>query len=247
MSEPEQRYFFIHLMKTAGTSLRERLKEHFGVPGVYPNRTDGRDVFTQYLDLDNLRMRMRVRGDEVRVVCGHFPLCTQELLGGGFTTFTVLRHPLDRTLSYLRHHRQQTPADRHKSLEEIYADPFRFHGMAHNHMTKMFSLTPDEMTAGMLTEVEFTPERTEAAKAALATVDVVGVQEHFEAFCDELTRRFGWDLGEPRHVNDSEPSDVSDEFRERILADHAADLALYELALELAPKQRAGKHQTTTT
>src|SRR5690606_26706641 len=129
---------FVHLQKTAGTSLRERLKEHFGEAGVYPNRSDGPDVFTQYLDVDNLFERMRVRGHEVQVVCGHFPFCTMELLKGSFTTFTVLREPVERTLSYLRHHRARTPEDRDKSLEEIYDDPFRFHGLAHNHMTKMF-------------------------------------------------------------------------------------------------------------
>lgn len=232
-----ERFFFIHLQKTAGTTLRERLKEHFGPAAVYPNRSDGRDVFTQYLDVDNLRQRMRERGGEVRVVCGHFPMCTMELLDGPFTTFTVLRHPLERTLSYLRHHRERTPDDRRKSLEQIYDDPFRFHGLAHNHMTKMFSLTLDEMTAGMLTSVDFTRERLERAKAALTTVDVVGVQEHFDAFCAVLEERFGWDLGEPRRVNSSLPvdsSEVSEDFRRRILDDHASDLELYEFAVELS-------------
>ena len=47
-------------------------------------------------------------------------------------------------------------------------------------MTKMLSLTPEEMDDGVLTRVEFTPERLERAKERLTEVDVVGLQEEFD-------------------------------------------------------------------
>ncbi len=53
--------------------------------------------------------RWKARRDEIRVVTGHFPLCVTELLDADFATFTVLRDPVERTLSYLRHHRDTTP------------------------------------------------------------------------------------------------------------------------------------------
>ena len=80
--------------------------------GVYPTPDEQGDV-RAVTDLDFLVERLRVHGDEVRVVTGHFPLCTTDLLGGGFTTFTVLRDPVERTLSLLR---------RRQNAEE------RFHG-----------------------------------------------------------------------------------------------------------------------
>ena len=55
--------------------------------------------------------RWEARRDEIQVVTGHFPLCTTELLDADFTVITVLRDPVERTLSYLRHHRDTTPAD----------------------------------------------------------------------------------------------------------------------------------------
>jgi hypothetical protein len=234
------RYFFVHLQKTAGTTMRQRLSHCFGEHAIYPNGSDGKNVYQVVVSIDHLLERMAVRGHEVRVIAGHFPLCTAELLGGGFRTFTVLREPVERTLSYLRHHRQQTPEDRDKTLEEIYDDPFRFHGLAHNHMTKMFSLTLDEMTAGMLTRVDFTHERVERAKANLASLDLVGVQERFQEFCDELNEHFGWSLGhQPKWANRTEHVEVSDALRERIIADHAADIELYEFALRLVDERRA--------
>ncbi|MEK6250796.1 MAG: hypothetical protein AABM43_02425 [Actinomycetota bacterium] len=228
------RYLFVHMQKTAGMALRHRLINHFGEAAVYPIRgVDGRDPVKLVLSTDYLRERLAARGDEVQVITGHFPLCTTELIGGRVTTLTLLREPVERTLSYLRHHRENEEADRHKSLEQIYDDPFRFHGFAHNHMTKMLSLTPAEMTDGMLTRVEFTRDRLERAKEALAGIDAFGLQERFEGFCEQLSARFAWRLGEPQIVNTSVPVDVPGSFRAQIAGDNAFDIELYEFAEEL--------------
>ena len=222
----------MHLQKTAGTALIMRMRRHFGRPAIYPDESAKGDV-AAVISVDHLRRRWQACAGAYRVVTGHFPLCTTELLGGDFTTFTVLRDPVERTLSYLRHHRQLTPADADRPLEEICEDPFRYDAMVHNHMVKMFSLRTAEMTDGMLTPVEFTPERLVDAKERLASVDVVGVQDHFEEFCDELSARFGWRLGEPMHANRTVPERVPSSFRNRIERDNATDLELYEYARDL--------------
>jgi hypothetical protein len=245
-----QRWFFVHVQKTGGTDLFTRLGgdpsiplEHdrwFDESAIYPNETDG-DVFTvaPQLSVEQLVQRWKERQDEIRIVLGHFPLCTVELLDADFTTLTVLREPVERTLSFLRHHRRLTPEDKDKPLEEIYDDPFRYDALLHNHMVKMFSLTVDEMTDGMLTQIEFTPDRLERAKQQLETVDVVGVQEEFELFCNELERRYGWPLGGPFFANRTKPVDVSETFRDRIARDNAMDIELYEFCRELMRSRRS--------
>ena len=106
-------------------------------------------------------------------------------------------------------------------------------------MTKMLSLTPAEMHEwpAMLELADpeaprwsSTATRLERAKERLAGIDAIGLQERFEDFCDELTARFGWDLGEPERVNTTEPVEVSEGFRARIAEDNAFDLELYEFA-----------------
>jgi hypothetical protein len=238
-SRPEsgarRRFFFVHVQKTAGTTLRQRLRNFLGEESLYPSEVDGGNIHELVMSIDRLVRGIRERGDEVQVVAGHFPLCAVELLPGPFTTLTVLREPIERTLSYLRHHREWTPEDQSRSLEEIYDDPFRFHGLIHNHMVKMFSLSVDEMTDGMLTHVEFGPDRLERAKQRLATVDEIGFQDGFQAFCDELDRRYGWRLGDrPRFANRSTSVEVSPAFRARIAEDNADDIELYEFARQLA-------------
>jgi Sulfotransferase family len=227
-----QRFFFVHVQKAAGTSLVFRLRRHFGRAAIYPPEADKDDV-AAVISVDHLLERWRTQRDTIRVVTGHFPLCTVDLLEENFTTVTVLRDPVERTLSYLRHHRELTPVDSGRSLEAIYADPFRFHGFIHNHMVKMFSLTAAEMTHGMLTRVQFTSDRLDRAKERLAGVDVVGFQSRFEEFCEGLTRRFGWYLGPRRHVNRTEPVEVSEAFLTRIAEDNAMDMELYAFAQQL--------------
>ena len=235
----DERFLFVHLQKTAGTTLRQRLAAMVGESALYPSTADGDAVGLTFV-VDELLRRFEGRRDEIRIVFGHFPLCVAELLPGRFRTFTLLREPVERTLSYLRHHRETTPSDRQKSLEEIYEDPLRFDGMAHNHMTKMLSLTPAEMTDGMLTSVPFTPERLERARHGLDRIDVVGVSEDFESFCADLRRTFGWDVPDrPAYANRSTAVDVSDAFRRRIADDNADDIALYEYAVQqLAARAR---------
>lgn len=226
--EAVPRFFFMHMQKTAGTALWRRLKQQFEPASVYPGPDDGQPPDT-VLSVPHLLERWRARRDEIRIVTGHYPLCTVELLEAPFTTITLLREPVERTLSYLRHHRETTPADEHLPLEAIYADPVRFE-LVHNHMVKMLSLEPDEMTNGVLSHVEFTRARLGRAQERLAGIDVVGFQEEFDDFCDELSARFGWNLGEPIFMNRSTPVEVSDAFRARIARDNALDIELYESA-----------------
>lgn len=236
---PPRRFFFVHVQKTAGTALFQRLRNEFGPDGVYPNESDGDLlVVAPQIMVPQLLERWAARRDEIRVVSGHFPLCTVELLDAPFVTMTVLREPVERTLSYLRHHRVLTAEDRDKSLEEIYEDPFRFHGLIHNHMVKMFGMTAEEMNGGVLTHVEFTPEHLNRAKALLPTVDVIGVQEQFDEFCAEIVERYGIDLGDPRFANRTDPVDVPESFRARIAEDNAMDVELYELARQLVAERK---------
>jgi hypothetical protein len=243
-SEPE-RFYFLHLQKTAGTALWRRLKQQFPPDAVYPGPSDGEPP-DSVMSVEHLLERWHVRRDDIRIVTGHFPLCTTELLDAPFTTLTVLRDPVERTLSYLRHHREATPADRDRPLEEIYEDPIRFE-LVHNHMVKMLSLSSAEMTNGMLTPVTFGPERLERARRRLDGLDVVGFQEQFDEFCAELSARFGWSLGPPIFMNRSAPVAIDDALRARIEADNRDDVELYEHARQTRGATRRPARLTPST
>ncbi len=232
MAEPE-RYFFLRFQKTGGTTLAQRLRTDFGPSAVYPVPEDnGHAEAVFWVDL--LMQRFEERRDELRVIAGHFPLCVTELLGVPVRTFTVLRDPVERTLSLLRSREQRgAPRFRGLDLEAIYEDP-ELHDIIHNHMVKMLSLNVDEMAPMPLTQpLVFDDDRLRVALERLENLDVVGVQEHYDRFYRALETTFGWDLGAPRFANRTEQRPVSTALRRRIAADNALDMALYDHALGL--------------
>jgi hypothetical protein len=232
------RYFFCHLQKTAGSSLIRRLKRCFREDEIYPNREDG-EIVTCVLSVSHLLRRWCERRARIRFVSGHFPLCTEDLLGGGFRTFTVLREPVERTLSYLRHYRKMTPDEAHRPLEALYADPIRFPGLVQNHMVKMLSISTAEMNNGVLTIVPLTRIHLERAKERLAGLSAFGLQRQFEEFCDEIAVRFDLMLGPPAFANRTLPLAVSQAFRDRIAEENSLDVELYDYAERLWRERKA--------
>jgi hypothetical protein len=237
VSDP-QRFFFVHMQKTAGTALFQRLKLHLDRASIYPPVASAGTIAAS-IDVAMLERYFGEHRDELRVITGHLPLCVADLLGVPFSTFTVLRDPVERTLSFLRDNKAREPKAREMSLEAIYSDPHLFHGLIQNHMVKMLSLSAAEMTHGIMTHVEFDAERLELAKHNLAEkIGVVGLQDQFDDFCGELTRRYGLDLGPPRFANRTAPSPVPDGLIERIATDNELDVELYRFARRLCEERR---------
>jgi hypothetical protein len=240
VSEPD-RFFVVHLQKTAGTTLYLALKNQFGEDAVYPTpKYEGVDWSNTNVDL--LRDVFEREGDAIKAVVGHFPLCTVDLLGVPFTTLTVLRDPFPRTLSFLRHRRDKVPALEGSGLDELYHDPRALHALIHNHMTKMLGMTADQMTSGMSTMIPFDEATLRRAEEGLERIDVVGLQERFGDFWAELEARFGWDLGEEFRANttEPEPGEVSEWLERRIRIDNEIDFRLYRYAVDLVDR-RAGR------
>jgi hypothetical protein len=228
------RFFFLHMQKTAGTSLLHHLRQVFRDDQIVPNPVHAGEAGINS-DVDQLCASMTERPEAVRLVAGHFPLCTLDLIDGAdFRVFTVLRDPVERTLSLLRQRQEMIDPDR--TLEEIYADGQVLHGLIHNHMVKMLSLQASEMKRGMYTMMTATDDHLERAKKALVErVEVVGLQSDFASFCTRLEMKFGWDLkmDAPVRWNRTTPTPVSDWFRAHIAHDNAIDVELYQFAESL--------------
>jgi hypothetical protein len=115
----------------------------------------------------------------------------------------------------------------------------------HNQMVKMFSLTAAEVAEAaaldrwaVLKVIEFTPDRLARAKANVEQLDVLGLQDHLEDFCAELTARFGWDMGAPLHANRTAGEHAPPALRARIAADNALDAELWQHAREVWTARR---------
>ena len=173
----------------------------------------------------------------MRFYSGHFPLVATELLGGDFLTMTMLRDPVDRTVSFLKHMKRRDPRYHELTLEQIYEDDLLIQMFVLNHQAKLFSLTREDEPEGYFHLVVVDDSRLERAKERLQTVDVIGFTERLDDFAREVTTRFGLRVADRADVNVSEdPWEASPALRERIREDNAKDVQFFAFAQSLAAR-----------
>jgi hypothetical protein len=237
----DQRFFFIHVMKTAGGTLRRHILANFEREQVYPWELIDADMLAANTSLEYLTSLPASRRAQIRVFTGHFPFMAVELLGGGLTTITILRDPVDRTLSFLRQRKRDDDMRRSLSLEEIYDDAGLFRSLIKDHQTKLFALTVDDRPRSLGDVIDVDAERLEMAKRNLERIDVIGIQERFDALVAELERRFAWRRAHVpnQNVDPGARTAVPPSFRRRIAEDNRADMEFFEYAVRLCERRRA--------
>jgi len=272
-------FFFIHVMKTGGTSFAEHLRANFTAKQSYPTacitaQTGVFDRIEAYLHVPKLVANVNALNGQLRIVLGHVPYSVRSLLNKDYVAMTLLRDPVDRTLSYLKHCRRYHIEHMGLTLEEIYEDAWFHASFISNYQTKIFSMSAQEALAEdrylpksskvpprreLVDGQSFSPEiemlrdsapgrfslecfatstgvinvdakRLAIAKENLASVEVVGVTEHFDYFLRQLVDRYNWTIKSIPHRHVGEQDAISPEFRNRIAVDNAFDMDLYEYA-----------------
>lgn len=241
MSTDGRRLFFLHVMKTGGATLLSHILRNYERSAIYPYKSEDADIYRANYSLDYLTQLAPERRDRIQIYTGHFPFVAVDLLEEPLTTITVLRDPVERTLSYLRHCRLHHEQHRGMALEEIYEDPIYFPCFIHNHQAKLFALTEADGPKSYMEVLEVDQRRLDLAKENLTRVDVVGLQEDFEGLLARLRFQLGWRIDRipSRRVNPGEP--VAASFRKRIAEDNAADVEFYRHALELCERRHEGR------
>jgi hypothetical protein len=237
-------FFFIHVMKTAGTTFVRQLQQQFPAEAIYPTRgidwTSPTDV-DAYINIPRLLSISDDRRAQVQIYTGHFPFMVCDLIDPEPVALTVLREPVERTISVLKQFKRREARFRDWSLESIYEDRPIFRFFVENHQTKVFSLAPEDNEVAINCGLTVDDARFARARENLARVDVIGVTESYDAFVAEVRARYGWWPGgvdgDVRANVSTEDWDVEPAFRERIAADNAYDVELYEYAKALASKR----------
>ena len=140
-------FFFIHVMKTAGTTFVRQLQQQFPAEAIYPTRgidwTSPTDV-DAYINIPRLLSISADRRAQVQIYTGHFPFMVCDLIDPEPVALTVLREPVERTISVLKQFKRREERFRDWSLESIYEDRPIFRFFVENHQTKVFSLAPED-------------------------------------------------------------------------------------------------------
>jgi hypothetical protein len=222
----QNKLFFDHIPKTAGTSLQQFFVEAFGEGMVTPT-------------LRGLKYHhaLSVYGN-YRVITGHFHFIPGENLPENYISATVLRDPRERTLSeyfYVINDVPETgcgPEERRikaMSLEEALYDPDfseRLRNYQAVHFASFFHPTPNKLSPSELLEL---------AKKGLEQYDLVGVTERLGEFVEVIKRVFDVqeDVRLKRYNVTSKRmrfSELPGRLQERILELTSVDLELWHYA-----------------
>lgn len=227
-----QRWYFIHIMKTAGTSFRTLLEAHPELR-IYPTAQDlAQQEKGWYLGPRAVLGRSRkghIDLSATQLLCGHYAAGFSEALAGEWRRVTFLRDPVQRSLSRIAHrHRHSGPA-RPLDLWHYLEDADFVDRHIRDYQTKVFALEPD---ANVNRACAIDADGFARACARLRAVDLVGLTEAFPASIRLFEALSGWRFPAPPHVNKSPPLTASPEVIAHIARLVPHDLELYALARE---------------
>lgn len=237
--------FFMHIPKTAGMSMRLYLSGQYRTHHVCP--------YVRWSGLIG-------REDEVRafrLVQGHFRYNLRHLMAEDARMLVMLREPLRRTVSALRH-LQRDPSfhqDHVLARDLTIAEILRHPGLMKNqeNVQARFlcaSQTPEEVSA-YLTQADDhadagdneEPPDLELAQERLTGIDFVGLTENIDAVVSSMADAMSYHP--PRYFllinNDPEHTDplhqLSAEDMEILRAHNSIDLQLYQFAANLLERR----------
>ncbi|MDP8219087.1 MAG: hypothetical protein P9M03_10215 [Candidatus Theseobacter exili] len=227
-------FFFIHIMKASGTSFRNMLWPLFQRKDIWPNRNNILTTRTNwYPPLNEIPVMDSKVGKRLRLIAGHYPFAASELFSKTPRYLVFLRHPVDRTVSFLKHARSNAPQYQGKSLREVYNDIKLRKHMICNYQTKQFSFNGIEEYYSFEKELVVDKERLGIAKKNLKKCDFVGLSEEFAKSIKLCEKIFGWEF--KRILNDNISKDdveIEDRLIEDIKKEVALDLEFYSFAVE---------------
>lgn len=183
---------FIHIPKTAGTSLRRVVEEAYG-----PDRVAA--IYSSELRDPGSWEALRERIDGASAVFGHFSFGVHRRLGIDARYVTILRDPLARVVSFYRHQERDPFGDYHSLIAGgmTIADFVRSEKcyQVNNHMVRMLSAEDGIEAVGGSGVFETIDDRR-LLDRALANLDshfaFVGLSERLDESVAGLGAALGW-------------------------------------------------------
>ena len=233
MSDPDAALIFLHIPKTAGSTLSKILQQHYSKAETVTLDLAGVAQFK------SLPLEQRA---QYRLVRGHFYFGLHRFIPRPSTYVTFLRHPIERAVSFYYYARSKPDHYLYPLLSagEIDLKTLLDRGLTtelHNDQTRMLAGEEWEDPQRAV-NVETLARARENLRRHFR---VVGLQEEFDASVILLHRAFGWPMRsyKKQNVTKDKPLRQSLDVATRKLLEekNSLDLELYEEARALFDEQ----------
>jgi len=233
---------FLHIPKTAGTTLNEILQQQFEPEQIYFLGPTAQKTIREYQELE------AEEKEPVRLVSGHTPYGFHEYVAGSSTYFTFLRDPVDRVVSFYHFVRKN---EQHYLNSAVVNEFDGIKSFINSGITTMVDNGQTRLISGVWLKPGFgevTSQDLEQAKLNLKqNFSVVGLTEQFDATLLLFREIFTWQNIKYVRQNVSKVSStdrkLTPEEREAIVNVNQLDIALYEYAQTLFEEQISGLGQ----
>lgn len=215
MKKNDQLLVFLHIQKTAGTSLRSFLSKQFDENQIWFGRS------YQVKNLSNNK--------NVSCIGGHFQYGIHEELNRPYTYATMLREPVDRVLSYYYFIKEKSSSGKSKNANKMDIEDFM-----EEYDTKLCNYQTRRIAGGKL-DLEL------AKKHLLEEFSFVGLTERFKESLYLMKREYHFPNLEYNTRNITKKRSSKDELPEKtinfIKQKNELDIELYQFAKELFKKK----------
>jgi hypothetical protein len=216
---------FIHIPKTAGSTLNKIIKSQFANKSIF--KVDG---FKEGKSIEELKKLDKKERNKIRCVMGHMNFGVHKYLPRSSNYITVLRNPVDRLISLYyfilrqkQHPLHESIVSNNLSLEDFVNSDLTSLGI-HNVQTRMLAGNK------VATEAQLNSAKKNLQKYFTA----VGLTEKFDRSLELFSEKLGWQINEYKsiNVNQNRPqrAEVSQHIIQLLEEKNSFDMELYEFA-----------------
>lgn len=186
MSSVTEAVIFLHIPKTAGSTLHHILQRQYRPSQIY-------HIGSQSDSISRFQQQPETARANVRLLMGHFEMGMDAYLPQTAVYFTMLRHPVARAISYFAHINRDTNHYCHKLVHDNKMDLHRF---IQSKADVMMDNGQTRMLAAQLYTVPFGESDENMLAIAKENirqrVAVVGLTERFDESLLLMQQQFNW-------------------------------------------------------
>jgi len=232
----DEQLYFMHIPKTAGTSLIAVLDQHFTNDEICPLDRGTRKTYQSLPEEDRSRFKF---------IRGHFPYSLINDLDHP-RTITFLRDPVKRTLSAIKHHyrleEQGEPSFKDIILKDMPMEDFVAHPVLGNFVVNKANKYLNDMLVRR--PLDAPPPDLGLAKKRLETFEFIGITERFEESLQLLSYTFGFPPIKEFPVLQANPEGekqrkASKEMLDQLTEMNHDEIELYEYGMQLFEERLA--------